>query len=134
LRVFAIGAGFVRHGGVFGVKFVVGGDFLEFEQALEGAATDQVEPHFVAMDEVETAGIVGQGGEGGGEAFGLRGGGMKLVFEFLVEGGGFDGPEAAQAPNGEDHFLDQSLGGRSWPGRRGGGHEGRAALGLGEGG
>jgi hypothetical protein len=111
LRVFDFGAGFVRHGGVFGVKFAVGGEFLELEQGQEGAAIDEVEAGFVAMDEVETAGIVGQGGEGGGEAFGLRGGGMEVVFEFLIEGGGFDGPEAAQAPDGGDHFLDQSLSG-----------------------
>jgi len=94
-----------------GVKFAVGGDFFELEQALEGAAIDQVEAGFVAMDEVETAGIVGQGGEGGGETFGIRGGGMEVVFEFLIEGGGFDGPEAAQAPDGGDHFLDQRLSG-----------------------
>jgi hypothetical protein len=111
LGVFAGGAGFVRHGGVFGVKFAVGGEFLEIEEGLEGATIDQVEAGFVAMDEVETAGIVGQGGEGGGEAFGLRGGGKEVVFEFLVEGGGFDGPEAAQAPDGGDHFLHQSLSG-----------------------
>jgi hypothetical protein len=92
LRVFAGGAGFVRNGGIFGVKFAVGGDFLELEQALEGAAIDQVEAGFVAMDEVETAGIVGQGGESGGETFGIRGGGIEVVFEFLIEGGGFDGP------------------------------------------
>jgi hypothetical protein len=110
--VFDFGAGFVRHGGVFGVKFVVGGEFLELEQGQEGAAIDQVEAGFVAMDEVETAGIVGQGGEGGGKAFGLRGGGIQLVFEFLIEGSSFDGPEAAQAPDGGDHFLDEGLGGK----------------------
>jgi hypothetical protein len=72
---------------------------------LEGALADVVEAGLIAMEEAELGGG-GQVGESAGKAgefvAGLVGG--HGVF---VEAG-FDGPGAAQAPEGGDHFLDHA--------------------------
>ena len=72
---------------------------------FEGALADVVEAGLIAMQEAEL-GCGGEVGESAGNAgdlvVGLVGGHGVFVET------GFDGPGAAQAPEGGDHFLDDA--------------------------
>ncbi len=62
-----------------------------------------VEAGFVAIKEVEF--VAGREfGEGGSHA--IAGRGVSAASDFVIEQGGFDGPDAAETPGGGDHFLD----------------------------
>jgi hypothetical protein len=76
---------------------------LQGEEVADAAVEDAVEAGFVAVDEVELGGG-GEGREAGGEAHVVVPGG--LLGEAGVEELGFDGPDAARAPLGEGHLLD----------------------------
>jgi hypothetical protein len=72
---------------------------------LEGALADVVEAGLIAMQEGEL-GRGGQIGESGGQAVDFVAG-LAGVDGVVVEAG-FDGPGAAQSPEGGDHFLDHA--------------------------
>jgi hypothetical protein len=72
---------------------------------LEGALAHVVEAGLIAMEEGEL-GRGGQPGEGGGQAADSVAG--RLVVDGLREHVGFNGPGAAQTPEGGDHFLDDA--------------------------
>ncbi len=95
---------FVDHKGLLG--FVSHSVFAHLQQVAEGALVDEVEARLVAMEEAEPWGI-GDFGEGGGDAGQLFAGG--LVIEGGLEPLVLDGPEAAEAPVGGSHFLDERL-------------------------
>ena len=77
----------------------------EREEVFEGALVDGVEAGLVAVEEVEFVGVV-EFGEGVHQAVG--GGGGGLVGHGGIEVAVFDGPGAAEAPVGGDHFLDEA--------------------------
>ena len=72
---------------------------------LEGALADVVEAGLVAMQEGEL-GSEGEVGESAGNAADFVAG--LAGVDGVVEEAGFDGPEAAQAPEGGGHFLDHA--------------------------
>lgn len=82
----------------------------EGDELIEGAVELAVEGGFVAVDEVEDAGLIGESAEGAG---GADGGGTVGVVEghFLVDDGLFDTPGAHLAPVGGGEFLDEGAGG-----------------------
>src|SRR5204863_1243968 len=73
------------------------------------------QPGFVAQDQSEGAGLVGQRAEGGGEQYAAIDGvesRLKLGFlsdHFEIDEGGFDGGGAAKAPGGGEHLGDEVL-------------------------
>jgi len=72
---------------------------------LEGALADVVETGLIAMQEGE-GGRGGQVGESAGDAADFVAG-LAGVDGVVVEAG-FDGPDAAHAPEGGGHFLDHA--------------------------
>ena len=94
-----------------GTRFV----WHEAEEAEieEGTFAGLAEAGFVAIEEVEAVGMIGERFEGHGltgrliEAaeFGVEVG--VLALHFKVEGSGFNGPEAALTPLGDDDFLNE---------------------------
>jgi hypothetical protein len=93
-------------GFVFCVGFVwqrSGIELAESEEVGEGSLISTVEAGFVAVEEVEFV-ASREFGEGGGHT--ITGGGVGAFADFVIEQGGFDGPEAAESPGGGDHFLD----------------------------
>ena len=92
------------------VRFVwytgVGRDLLpKDEEVLEGALKHHMEPRFVAVEQREFGGVVGAS-EGGSDAVQGAGGGVGR--RDGVEEPVFDGPGAAHAPEGGDHFFDHA--------------------------
>ena len=95
----------------YGSRFV----WHEAEEAeiKEGTLAGLAEAGFVPIEEVEAVGMIGQSFEGHGltrrliEAaeFGVEAGVLALHFE--VEGSGFNGPEAALTPLGDDDFFNE---------------------------
>jgi hypothetical protein len=78
-------------------------ELAESEEVGESALIGAVETGFVAVEEVEF--VAGREfGEGGSHA--IAGRGVSAFADFVIEQGGFDGPEAAETPGGGDHFLD----------------------------
>lgn len=71
---------------------------------MEGPLVQHVEAGFIAVHEVQGGGI-GEGLEGGSDTVdGRKGdGGFDGI-----EHASFDGPGAAHAPGGTDHFLDEA--------------------------
>src|SRR5262245_40046416 len=92
-----------------------GQDGLEAQELIESPVVLAMEAAFVADEELEGVGLFGFGFKSDAETGGivhLR----KFLFHFLfeaghaeLEGGGFGDPEAALAPFGDDHFLDEIL-------------------------
>ncbi len=86
---------------------------LEFFEGFEGAVELAGVAGFVAIDQGEGARFVGEFDEGERGADIGRNEGVGLVHigalgvEFIIEGGGFDGPHALLAPAGGDHFFDE---------------------------
>lgn len=99
-QLFGGGTRFVRH---------------EAEEAEieEGTLAGLAEAGFVAIEEVEAVGMIGQSFKGHGltgrliEAaeFGVEIGVLALHFE--IEGSGFNGPETALTPLGDDDLLNE---------------------------
>lgn len=88
----------------FGIRFVRQIEGAHEQKVVEGALKHEVEAGFVTVEEVE-AGVCGDLGVGGGEAVEV----VTGVFDALVvEEAGLDGPGAAHAPAGGDHFLDEA--------------------------
>jgi hypothetical protein len=73
---------------------------------VEGALVHAVETGLITIEKVELV-AGGELGEGGGDTGAVSG--LGAFFHALVEQGGFDGPETAQAPGGRGHFLDDAL-------------------------
>jgi len=91
---------------------------LQLAERAIGAFMHAMEAGFVAGQEGEGMGLVGQGTEGEREVGGGVGLGRilqlgLLLDDFAVEQGGFDGPEPQDAPAGNDHFIDQDFFGGS---------------------
>ena len=86
---------------------------LEEGEFAAGAAEVEAITGVAAEVELEGGGFVGFGAEGEGEADGVvdfadvGGDGVTLLVHARVEEGGFDAPEAAEAPGVVDDFLDQ---------------------------
>jgi hypothetical protein len=72
---------------------------------VEGALVEHVEPGFVAVHERES-GSIGKGLKCCGHA--VDGGNFGGIRSVGVEHAGFDGPRAAHAPGGADHFLNET--------------------------
>jgi hypothetical protein len=76
---------------------------------------DTVEAGFVAGDEREGAGFVGEAAEGsryliaGVRGFGLGVGWKVLAVHFTIEERGFDRAQTLDAPAGGDHLVHQTL-------------------------
>ena len=82
----------------------------EFEERIEGADELAFVGCFVAMEQVEHAGVVGEALEGRGGA--VCAGRRTLATDFQVEGDFLDAEDAPMAPTGDGHVFDQSgLGG-----------------------
>ena len=78
---------------------------MQRQDVVQGAVEAAAEAGFVAMEEVKP-GSGSQGAEGVGHGGdGIAG---RLLGDGLVEGAGFHGPDAAEAPGGGAHFLDQA--------------------------
>ena len=89
-----------------GTRFVWKFDAAEEREVVEGALEHAVEAGFLALQEVQLR-LGGEGGEAGGEAVESIAGG--LGGDGPVEAAGLDGPGAAHAPVGGDHFLDEAV-------------------------
>ena len=79
---------------------------------LEGTGVSALQAGFVADQELECGAlrkvVVGAGERGDGRVFDFIVVELGLSFHhFLFEEVGFDGPEAALAPFGGDHFFDE---------------------------
>jgi len=89
----------------------------EEEKTAEGAGELAVGGGFVAVEEGEGAGVVGEGAEGedgasGAVGLAFAGGGVGLLHDFVVDGGVFEGPETELAPAAPGHGFDG--GGFGW--------------------
>jgi hypothetical protein len=91
--LFGNGTRFVWHGGA------------DEKQVMEGALVEHVEPGFVAVHERKGGGV-GKGLKRAGHA--VDWGNFGGIGRAGVEHAGFDGPGAAHAPGGADHFLDET--------------------------
>jgi hypothetical protein len=78
----------------------------DFHEAAVGSEVLALIADFVAAQGIEDAGVVGQlfDGEGGGGGVVV---GRVLAIELVVEGGGFNGPDAEETPAGGGHGFDQ---------------------------
>jgi hypothetical protein len=86
--------------------FSAGTDLVE---ALDGAGELAIEADFVATEDVEPAGAIGEGGLGGHV---LERVGAGLFADFVGNGGVFEDPDTYQTPAADHHGLDQAaLGG-----------------------
>jgi hypothetical protein len=88
-----------------GIGFVWHARSLQQEQVLHGALIHAVEAGFVAVEQGEAMGIGGilkGGSQEAGSVTGFR------DVEAVVQQLGFDGPGAAHAPPGGDHFFDDA--------------------------
>ena len=109
LNGFGFGIGFVWKKHFF--PFSAGTDLVE---ALNGAGELSIEAGFVAIEDVEPAGLVaqrtvGQGGLGGHVFERVS---LGLLTDFVGNGGVFEDPDAHQTPAADDHGFDQAaLGG-----------------------
>jgi hypothetical protein len=86
-----------------GIRFVRHRDILQGDDVAETAVEGAAEAGFVAVDEVQIR-DGGERGEGGGGAHDFVAG--RLFGEAGVEEFGLDAPDAARAPLGDGHFLD----------------------------
>jgi hypothetical protein len=77
-----------------------------FEKHVIGAGVLAVVAGFVAMEDVEGAGLVAKGAEGLGGASGWLAGGVGLV-DFRSKTLLFNTPDAHEAPAGDSHILNQ---------------------------
>jgi hypothetical protein len=78
----------------------------EFQECVEGAGELAVVGSFVAVEEIEDAGVVSQVLESGGGAVD-RGGGRRLTGHFEFEAGLLEAEYAEMAPTGDGHGFDQ---------------------------
>lgn len=76
------------------------------EKVAEGALIEALDAGLVTVDEVEL-GAGGEGLESAGEAGGFIAG--RLSGEGVVEDLFFEGPNAAEAPTGGGHFIEEAL-------------------------
>jgi len=100
--------GFVRQNSLF---CRTAGDF--HLQNLQGAVVLAFETDFVAVQNVEAAGVVGEAAESerGAHGGGFAGDFTRLALDFLSEVHGVEGPDAELAPFGRHHgFQETELG------------------------
>ncbi len=101
---------------VFGIGFLLQIFFFAFAEAAEGfesAVDGSGEADFVAVEQGEGWGVVAEGFEGEGGASGFVNE-FELLIDtgalpgrFEIEEGGFEGPDALEAPAGDDDLVDQ---------------------------
>jgi hypothetical protein len=95
------------------LNFAAGGVLVAASEVLEDAVAGAAEVGRVAIEDDEDAGIVTEGAEREGGLGFVGTDGKVLLYlwplaeHFEVEEGGFDGPDAIEAPAGGDQFVDE---------------------------
>jgi len=79
-------------------------EFAEVQKVVERTAVHAMEPVLVTVEEMEVV-AGGQVGPSASEAISLVG--ILPLSDAVIEKALFDGPEAANTPDGGDHFLDR---------------------------
>ena len=79
----------------------------EFEQKGKGSGELAVEGGFVALGEIEHAGVISEVAEDDGGPNGWGIGGVVLAGHFEIEAGFLDAPDAHLTPAGDGHGFDE---------------------------
>ena len=79
----------------------------QFEKEFEGSDVLTIEARLIAIEEVETAGLIAERAEGHGCANGWNVLGGIVLIHFDFEAGAFYGPQAQETPTAYGHISDQ---------------------------